>query len=272
VRWLAEKNGHQVQHVLPGTAVYLEADGAVVANEIIRVFEEPEPVVRSLLRKFGRDTRKPVAALRWDPLAAASAGAIRSGVSRPGQIGFDPTPSRYVAEVAGQRSSTLYVGAPVQITHTGTVGVEGGLSVPLLPAATIGATASREDRRSVSWTANGAVDPIVVLRPIGLGDTLFVSHWQSKLAQVRVRYEIRRPPLEEVFFEELRRRYPGSDEMGGDEVRLQIGEGESVQVGLPVYRLPPHGAPMVVAVFGTNERDILSVSELGVVVLFEIVL
>ena len=266
MRWIAEKNGHQVQHVLPGTVVHLETDGPVVPGEPIRVFEEPEAVIRTLLRKFRRDTRQPVAALRWEPMATAPPASIRSSTWQPGQVGFDPTPTRYVAEASGQRSPTLYVGGPVHITESSTAGVEGGLGVPILPAVALRASASAADARAVRWTANGAVDPVLVIRLIGLGDELFTSLWRSKLAQIRIRYEIRQPPLEDALFETLRSRFPEASAVSGSKLRVHVDEGGSVPVEVPVYGLPPGGAPVAVAVLDSHETQIVSVSQLAVIV------
>ena len=58
VRWVSEKTGRVVSQVEPNAVVRLEIDGPAGAREAIRVVEEPEPTLRSILGGLGRKTRR----------------------------------------------------------------------------------------------------------------------------------------------------------------------------------------------------------------------
>src|SRR5688572_27840855 len=70
VRWIKEETGSPVTQVAPSALVRVQADGAVPLGGLIRVFAEPEGVVRRALRSAGVWSRSTITTLRWDATAS----------------------------------------------------------------------------------------------------------------------------------------------------------------------------------------------------------
>jgi hypothetical protein len=77
MRWISDKTDLAVSQVEPQALVRLEVDEPAAASELVRIMEEPEAVLRSLLMRLGRHS--PVRSRRCDgilgrrPLGRASA-------------------------------------------------------------------------------------------------------------------------------------------------------------------------------------------------------
>ena len=183
MRWVSEKTGRVVAQVQPNAVVRLEFDGPAPPGAVIRIVEEPEPTLKTLLRALGRKTRRTVTTLRWDVTARVTASGLRSEPFHAVHLPPPETITRLVAQVETQKSPPLLVGRPVQVTFAETVGTDAKLGAPLVPGTELSLGGQRTRSREVRCTAYGAIDPLVSIRALLPSEGLFGRHFARTLEE-----------------------------------------------------------------------------------------
>jgi hypothetical protein len=269
MHWIAEKTGAAVTQVAPNTVVRLKVDGSIAHGEQIKVIEEPEPILRALLRRLGPKTRRPVATLRIDTSAAMKHKGVVSERWHASHLPPPETVTRLVAKVGDDESPPLFVGGPVQVRIRGSRTDDAKLGIPVLEkviTAEIKAGSSRSIE--IEGTGYGAIDPDVRIRAITPADELFTRHFQQAIEATTLRYPVGPRRLSRVWDEVVR---DLNIEGGGDpissEVALSLGEGETQEFTLELSDIRPGRFPLALAVFDL-EGALISVSDITVVTAF----
>lgn len=262
MRWISEKTGVAVTQVQPNAVVRLEVGGAVAIGGLIRVVEEPELALRTLLRKLGTNTRRPVTTLRWDPSAAVPRGGVRSEPWYAVHLPPAETVTRLVARVGRSESPPLLVGGPVHVTFSDTRGYDAKLGAPVVPAVKPSIGAQRSKTLEISGTAFGAIDPEIRIRALTAAHDLFVTHYARALEETSVRFRVS-PWLLEARWRDSLTGFAQPEVGASDSVDMVLEEGERRTFSVRLGGLTADPIPFSFAVLSPRD-DVLAMSELGI--------